>query len=158
MTIVDYISHSLPREVTRWLLAAALPSIKDKVLVDVGSRLGPVLWMGYLFSHAKQLIGIELSKTFAALSQQIVKDFKMSDRVKIIQDNVLNQAEVLQSGDIIVLNNVFEWFTEKEQLRNLWDFVTKNVTKKGAIVVTVPSIEESLANADVRTYHHYPIT
>ena len=159
---VDFISHSLPRDVTRWLVSAVLPNLKDKVLVDVGSRLGPILWFGYLFSHAKQLIGIELNKTFSALSQQIVTDFNFADRVKIINDNILNQAEVLGSGDVVILNNVFEWFTSQEELRNMWAFIVKSITKKGTVIITSPSIEESLAHAQVRTrqpiYYHISLT
>lgn len=150
-TSKDYISHSLPREVTRWLFAAALPNVAGKTLIDVGSRLGPVLWMGYLFSHAKQLIGIELNKTFSALQQQIVDQNKFGDRIKIINDNVLNQSEVLGTGDVVLLNNVFEWFNDEAELKNLWNFCKKSINKKGAIVVTCPSIEESLANAGVRS-------
>lgn len=127
-----------------------MPNIKGKVVVDVGSRLGPVLWMGYLFSHAKELVGIELNKTFASLAQQIVSEFKFGDRIKIIQGNMLEQGNVLQTADVVVLNNVFEWFSDPSELSNLWNFVTKNINKKGTIVVTIPSIEESLKNAAVR--------
>lgn len=127
-----------------------MPDVKGQTIVDVGSRLGPVLWNGYLFSHAKQLIGIELNKTFAALAQQIVDTNKFDDRIKVINDNVLNQAETLKTGDVVILNNVFEWFTSQEELRKMWDFVVSSITKKGAIVVTSPSIEESLQNAGVR--------
>jgi tRNA A58 N-methylase Trm61 len=105
--------------------------------------------MGYLFSHAKQLIGIELNKTFASLAQQIVTDFKFADRIKIINDNILNQADILASADIVILNNVFEWFTTQEELRNMWAFIVKSINKKGTIIVTSPSIEESLAHAQV---------
>jgi len=148
--ITDYISHSLPREVTRWIFAAALPNITGKVLVDVGSRLGPVLWMGYLFSHAKKLIGIELNKTFANLAQQIVDTNKFGERISIVNDNALNQGDILKDADVVVLNNVFEWFSDQQELRNLWEFVSKAISKKGAIVVTCPSIEESLEHAGVR--------
>lgn len=119
--------------------------------MDVGSRLGPVLWMGYLFSHASKLIGIELNKTFAELAQQIVTTNKFADRVSIVNDNVLNQGEVLKTADVVVLNNVFEWFSDHQELKKLWDFVSSAISKKGCIVVTCPSIEESLAQAGVRT-------
>ena len=118
--------------------------------MDVGSRLGPVLWMGYLFSHAKKLIGIELNKTFANLAQQIVDTNKFGERISIVNDNALNQGDILKDADVVVLNNVFEWFSDQQELRNLWEFVSKAISKKGAIVVTCPSIEESLEHAGVR--------
>jgi hypothetical protein len=74
-------------------------------VVDVGSRLGGVLFVGSLFSNARQYVGVEMDTFFAQLSKSIADMFKYDD-IAIVQDNVLNQAALLQSADVVILNNV----------------------------------------------------
>jgi len=65
-------------------------------------------------------------------------------------DNILNRASELQNADIVVLNNVFQFFIKKKaSQRNLWKFLHDNITKKGAIIISMPSLEEQLAEVNV---------
>lgn len=57
--------------------------VKDKVIVDIGSRLGAVLYSGYLFTRASKLIGVELNEWFCKLQQDMVNKYKMGDRVEV---------------------------------------------------------------------------
>lgn len=51
--------------------------------MDIGSRLGAVLYVGYFYSKAN-LIGIEINKYFSDLQVDMTSKFlKISDRVKV---------------------------------------------------------------------------
>lgn len=77
-----------------------------------------LLLQGYLYSAASKLIGVEMNHFFYCLQQEAVEKFKMSDRVELVHDDICNQSDLLNSVDVIVLNNVFECFHDnKEQVR-----------------------------------------
>jgi hypothetical protein len=42
---LNYISHSLSKEVLKWIFGAVLGNLNGKTVVDVGSRLGSVLYV-----------------------------------------------------------------------------------------------------------------
>ncbi|XP_029454809.1 uncharacterized protein LOC115090178 isoform X2 [Rhinatrema bivittatum] len=62
----------------------------------------------------------------------------------VIHADVCTQASLLQAADVIVLNNVFEYFLEETEQSRAWIYISNNVRKKGTFLVTVPSLEESL--------------
>ena len=49
----------------------------------------------------------------------------------------------MQEANVIVLNNVFDWFAPIDVQISLWKLIRQNV-KSGSILVTVPSLESSL--------------
>lgn len=57
--------------------------LAGKVFVDVGSRLGGPLYMGHAFTKAKKLIGIEIDTFFCDLQKEVVKKFRMEDRIEV---------------------------------------------------------------------------
>jgi chemotaxis methyl-accepting protein methylase len=108
------------------------------------------LLQGSIYSNASQLIGIEKNQFFANLQQDIAKKhFKDSSRIKVICDDIMNQSKKLEEADVIVLNNVFEFFTPGDKLEQMWQFLRKAIKKKGTKLVTIPSIKESLKRAKV---------
>lgn len=52
--------------------------------MDIGSRLGAVLFFGFVFSKAKELVGIEKSKFFCQTQEKIIAQMKMQKRVKVL--------------------------------------------------------------------------
>ncbi|ORX46190.1 hypothetical protein BCR36DRAFT_585330 [Piromyces finnis] len=135
---LNFISHSASIVKLNYLFNVALKDeIKDiHNLVDVGSRLGAVLYTAYYYTPIEKIIGIELNPTF-------------SQRISVFCDNILNRATELQNANIVVLNNVFQFFIKKKaSQRNLWKFLHDNITKKGTIIVTMPSLEEQLAEVN----------
>jgi hypothetical protein len=79
----------------------------------------------YLCSGASSIVGIEMNATFCALQREMVARHDMSDRVQIIEGDVTNHRDLLQSGsvlsfnahlaaDVVVMNNVFEFFSSIE--------------------------------------------
>ena len=73
------------------------------------------LLQGYLYSAASKLIGVEMNQFFYSLQQETVERFKMADRVELIHGDICNQSDLLNSVDVIVLNNVFECFHDNEE-------------------------------------------
>lgn len=59
-----------------------------------------------------------MNQFFYSLQQETVEKFKMADRVELVHGDICNQSDLLNSVDVIVLNNVFECFHDnKEQVR-----------------------------------------
>ena len=71
-----------------------------------------------MYSHASQIIGVEMNSYFYELQLSIIAKYNLGSRLQVICSDVCQQAELLQRADVIVLNNVFEFFcTQEEQAR-----------------------------------------
>ncbi|KAM6969675.1 uncharacterized protein LKV04_018248 [Tautogolabrus adspersus] len=141
---LEFISHSFSISELQFLFHNVLPDLSGRMLVDVGSRLGVVLYGGYVFSSASQLVGVELSEEFVKLQNDIVIKYNMTDRIQVLHSDVCLQNVLLQNADVLVMNNVFEFFMEPSQQVSAWRFIMENFRKKGSLLVTVPSLQESL--------------
>ncbi|XP_068195371.1 uncharacterized protein zgc:109986 [Antennarius striatus] len=141
---LDFISHSFSIPELQFLFQNVLPDLTGRMLVDVGSRLGAVLYGGYVFSSAAQLIGLELSGEFVKLQNDVLQKYSLTDRIQVFHTDVCLQKVLLQNADVLVMNNVFEFFMEPcEQIR-AWRIIMENFRKKGCLLVTVPSLQETL--------------
>ncbi|XP_063765339.1 uncharacterized protein zgc:109986 [Eleginops maclovinus] len=138
------LSHSFSIPELHFLFESVLPDLGGRVLVDVGSRLGAVLYGGYVFSSATRLVGLEISEDFVKLQENIVQKYTMTDRIQVLHSDVRLQNVLLQNADVLVLNNVFEYFLPLEEQVGAWSFIMENFRKKGSLLVTVPSLQESL--------------
>ena len=157
-------SHSLPHEANRFVFEKMLSKseTKGKKLLDVGSRTGAMLYTAALyvnnavvpegeegdFSGANSFAsikGIELSGFYCKLQKQTVEQFGMSKHVTVMHDDVFSAAGLaeLGSADVLIFNNVFQFFASEEDQKSAWEKVRTTV-KKGAILITVPSLSETL--------------
>lgn len=73
---------------------------------------------------------------------------------QVICSNIINVPNIVQSANVILLNNVFQCFVPVEMQRNIWQWL-KNVITPGTVIVTVPSIEETFNNLQVYYYKYY---
>ncbi|XP_077293065.1 uncharacterized protein LOC143916056 [Arctopsyche grandis] len=145
----EIISHSLSRSKLQYLFNVMLPlDCSNLKILDVGSRIGAVLYGAYFYSNAKTIYGIEMNKELCNVQQEIIKFNKMDDRIYVIHDDVLNQGDIIDTFDIVILNNVFEFFLESNQQIVIWRFL-KNNLKKNCLVVTIPSVEETFVSLDI---------
>eukprot|EP00051_Salpingoeca_urceolata_P018940 m.270165 g.270165 ORF g.270165 m.270165 type:complete len:332 (-) comp19311_c0_seq9:118-1113(-) len=144
---LNFISHSCSVADLQQLYQT-LGDLTGKTVLDIGSRLGPVLYTGYYCSAAARLVGVELNGHMCQLQQQIVDKFAMSKRVQIVEGDVINHADLVQGANVVVLNNVFEFFCDLEAQQRLWAFL-RTCVKAGATMATIPSLEVSLAEAQV---------
>ncbi|XP_035761746.1 uncharacterized protein zgc:109986 [Neolamprologus brichardi] len=79
----------------------------------VGCRC--VCVQGYVYSSASRLLGLEISEAFVRLQDSMLHKYKLTDRVQVLQADVCTQDILLQNTDVVVMNNVFEYFLEPEQ-------------------------------------------
>lgn len=62
-----------------------------------------------------------MNSYFCELQFQVIGKYKMADRIQVVCSDICNQASLLQEADVIVLNNVFEFFCSPEdQARYVW--------------------------------------
>ncbi|XP_074441245.1 uncharacterized protein LOC141742561 isoform X1 [Larus michahellis] len=142
---LEFISHSFSLMELKFLYQHVLPDLTGKVVVDVGSRLGAVLFAGYLYSSASQLYGVEMNADFCQLQEMMVTKYQFIDRIKVVHADICTEASLLQKADVVVMNNVFEYFLDRQEQARAWEFIAFNVRKRGSLLVTVPSLKESLS-------------
>ncbi|XP_067390218.1 uncharacterized protein [Emydura macquarii macquarii] len=120
-TPLEFISHSFSLMELKFIYQYVLPDLTGKILVDVGSRLGAVLFGGYLYSSASQLYGVEINADFCQLQEMIIAKYQFTNRVKVLCSDICTQASLLQNADVVVMNNVFEYFLDRlEQARRIY--------------------------------------
>ncbi|KAM9092068.1 uncharacterized protein [Eschrichtius robustus] len=109
---LGFISHSFSLMELKFIYHHVLPDLSGKVLVDVGSRLGIVLY-------------------------------------GVLHADICTQGSLLQNADVIIMNNVFEYFLNEAEQARAWEYISHNVRKQGSLLVTVPSLEDSLSGLQV---------
>ncbi|KAK4297664.1 hypothetical protein Pmani_029935 [Petrolisthes manimaculis] len=151
---ITYISHSASRERLAYVFRALLPPIpEDTILLDIGSRLGAVLYGAYIYSKCRRIVGVELNPDLCQVQQTIINKYQFQDRIQVLNGDIQDQGEVVRAADIICLNNVFEFFIPAAVQARIWCFLRSN-TKKGALLVTIPSLEDSLQYIDCGFQYH----
>ncbi|KAF6724137.1 hypothetical protein FQA47_003587 [Oryzias melastigma] len=145
-----FISHSFSATELKFLFQNVLPDLSGRTLVDVGSRLGAVLYGGYVYSSASRLVGVELSEDFVRMQNEMLQKYKMTDRVQVLHTDVCTQDVLLQNADVLIMNNVFEYFMEPSEQVRAWNFIMQNFRRTGCLLVTVPSLQESLDALQIR--------
>ena len=144
---VTFITHSCSKERLQFMFGELLPSLKDKTVIDIGSRIGAVLYGAYFYSEANKIIGIEINTEFCHLQRCIVDKYKLGDKISILEGDMASMAEVIATGDVVILNNVFEWFMAPEMQVSMWKFL-RSTFSPGTLLVTIPSLETSLEPLD----------
>jgi len=55
---------------------------------------------------------------------------------------------LVKEAGLIVLNNPFEFFCEKQEQQKIWQFLKRNISK-GTTLICVPELEATFANLEV---------
>jgi len=133
-----------------YLFAHALPSASTsgKTIVDVGSRLGAVLYGAYEYTKAAKIVGIEFSKYFVDVQQQIVSKYNLGDRIELVCNDVRQCKPILSTANVIILNNVFQFFAMSIVHKAIWQAIISSL-QAGTILVTVPALHDQLLQAKV---------
>lgn len=92
------------------------------------------------------IICVKLIVTIRKLSKEKLSP---QDRLQVLHGDIQDHGEVVRVADLICLNNVFEFFMPPSVQARIWAFLRANI-KKGALLVTIPSLEDSLQYIDVR--------
>jgi len=128
-----FISHSASKERLKHIFRHCLPSMKGKTILDVGSRLGVVLYVAYTYTEAASIVGVELNKELCDLQRDVVEKYKMGDRVCVREGDVMEMDSDVQGADVVFLMNVFEWFLDVEAQKKVWEYLRRNI-KSGALI------------------------
>ena len=98
-------------------------------------------------TKSSKITGIEMNPFFIDIQQKTIDKFEMKERVAVFEENIVSLVgrKELQKARIIVLNNVFQFFTQvnKQLVKEIWRFIKKWVNK-GTILVTMPGLETQL--------------
>eukprot|EP00760_Papus_ankaliazontas_P001185 PhM_4_TR10413/c0_g1_i2/m.22336 len=164
--LVNYVSHSFSPDQLRYVFGVALKKLlagRNGVrLVDVGSRLGIVLCCAahYLGDSATSITGVEMNKDFVEFSQSLVRlTFPSRDQKDLVnkitvecKDALSEDAlETMHGADVLIMNNVFEWFSDEAGHKAAWEYVRTTVaTRAGQLLVCVPSLEESFKSCGLK--------
>lgn len=141
---LTFITHSASVKAIKYMFRHLLGDLRGKSVVDVGSRTGAILYGAYLMSEASCIVGVEIDPTFCQVQNQIITKYNLQDRVQVYQKDIQQCGQLIQQADVLILNNVFEFFMPLDTQKSIWNFLYQNVRKKGCFIVTVPSIQESL--------------
>jgi len=141
---LTYITHSCSKERLELIFRELLPPLAGRTVVDVGSRLGAVLYGAYYYSQASRIVGVEINAEFCKLQEEVVRSFGLADRVEVVLGNMCAQTDLLAGADVVVLNNVFAWFMPEQLQAKMWQCLQRVLTP-GTLLVTIPALEESLA-------------
>lgn len=77
---LTFISHSKSRVQLQYIFKVLLPKdLECKVILDVGSRFGGVLYGAYYYTNASKIIGIELNKECCEIQEKVIAQFKMDN-------------------------------------------------------------------------------
>ncbi|KAL3093626.1 hypothetical protein niasHT_026664 [Heterodera trifolii] len=97
----NFISHSLTIEELHHLFTVRLPSLDGKVLVDIGSRLGTVLYAAALYCpRIGRAIGIERDPFLYELQCQIVAEFGdcLTSKIELLCADVRDVGTTLKGS------------------------------------------------------------
>ncbi|KAI3420847.1 hypothetical protein GPALN_014466 [Globodera pallida] len=133
------ISHSLAIDELHHLFTVHLPSLDGKVLVDIGSRLGAVLYAAALYCpRIGRAVGIEREQFFHELQCQIVAEFGMSPPIE------LRCADV-RHADVVTMHNVFTFFADHAEQISCWQHLHAQL-RPGTLLLHSPLLESVTAH------------
>ena len=150
-----YITHSSSKDVLEYIFTRLLPPLSSHTrILDVGSRLGAVLYGAYFFTPSQHITGVEMNADHCQLQCKVIKAFNLSERIQIEHAEVSTRLDLLAESNVVILNNVFEFFIDRDEDKVvMWNMLRKTL-QPGTLVVTVPSLEKSLLTLKV-LLHNY---
>ena len=60
----------------------------------------------------------------------------------MVEADIRKCPDIVTKADVVVMNNVFEFFLSVDEQANVWNFL-RHTIKKGTLLVTSPRLEES---------------
>jgi len=61
--------------------------------------------------------------------------------------DVRDCADLLHTADVVIMNNVFEFFHDRSQQAGMWTSMRGLLRRSGVLLVTVPAVNESVTRA-----------
>eukprot|EP00796_Vickermania_ingenoplastis_P004071 gene4071-2920_t len=180
--LTEFITHSFNQDQLIYLTCFLFPALVKKGLeapagkqfccrsiLDVGSRLGVVLWATYfaakcglLCEGIEEIIGVEMDESFFQIQQEVGtrfcsrqiplpgknKDGKAPGTLscRVVGSDCFKGegAKHMHTADVVILHNVFEYFSDGPSGHlECWERVRSIVNRPGQLLVCFPSLEET---------------
>ncbi|KYQ53773.1 hypothetical protein ALC60_07256 [Trachymyrmex zeteki] len=135
-----FLSHSMSQDGLYFIFKVLLPTLENKTVLDVGSRLGAVLYGAYVYTDARRIIGVEMNREFCNLQNETVCKYKMDNRISILHKRIEEVPEIIKQSDVIIINNAFEFYLPRDVQIDIWKCL-RTAIKPGTLLVTRPSVE-----------------
>jgi len=145
---LTFVTHSCSKERLEYVFRALLPPLDGKTVLDVGSRIGAVLYGAYFHTKASKIIGIEMNHELCEIQAEVVRNHHLQDRIQVIEGDVCSLPNVVRSAHVIILNNVFDWFLPHDTQVAIWRFLRATI-RTGSLIVSSPALEASLQQIDL---------
>ena len=68
--------------------------------------------------------------------------------MQVVNAEMTTVPELVRTADVVILNNVFDWFVPVDGQNVMWNFLYDNIPS-GALIVSVPSLKEALKKLKV---------
>ncbi|XP_071633419.1 uncharacterized protein [Temnothorax longispinosus] len=143
-----YLSHSMSQDGLFFIFKVLLPTLKNKTILDIGSRLGAVLYGAYVYTDARRIIGVEMNEELCNLQNEILCKYRMDDRISILHKRIEEVPETIKQSDVIVINNAFEFYLPRDVQIDIWKFL-KNAIKPKTLLITRPSVEATFKTLSI---------
>ena len=112
---LTFVTHSCSKERLEIMFKKLLPPLDNtRTVVDIGSRVGAVLYGAYFYTQASKIIGIEINSDLCSLQRAMVEKHGLKDRIQVLEGDMCGMGETIRTGDVVILNNVFDWFMAPE--------------------------------------------
>jgi hypothetical protein len=134
----NFMSDSFSIDELSYLFGSGvLGKTEGKQLLDIGSRFGACIYAASLYSSFKKQIGVELDESMIKIAQKlkVPGEFITADIRKCASKHV-------PESDVIIMNNVFEYFMEPKEELDCWKTIFE-FSKKGQLFVMVPGLEDT---------------
>uniref|UniRef100_A0A4W5MST8 Zgc:109986 n=1 Tax=Hucho hucho TaxID=62062 RepID=A0A4W5MST8_9TELE len=112
---LEFISHSSILKL-QFLFQHVLPVTGRLVMDNIAGK------SGYLYSSAARLVGVEISAEFIRLQNMAVEKYAFSHCLtfpQVIHAENMTQDSLLQNADILIMNNVCEYFLQPNDQMNI---------------------------------------
>lgn len=103
----------------------------------------------YVYTDAERIIGVEMNEEFCNLQNEIIRKYKMDDRISILQKRIEELPETIKQSDVIVINNSFEFYSSRSIQIYIWKFLRAAI-KPGTLLITRPSVEATFKTLSIR--------
>ena len=150
---LTFISHSLSQRALRFIFTALLPPMEmvGKTVLDVGSRLGCVLYAGLLYSPHAKFFGVEMNRELATLTAETLQKWGLGDRGAVACQDLRQSQNLVVSANVVVLHNVFQFFLPPQEQAECWLYLKQQVVP-GTLILSSPALPEQQLPFDATTW------
>ncbi|CAB3398268.1 unnamed protein product [Caenorhabditis bovis] len=139
---LNFISHSFAKKQIQFVFEKLLPEEGADLILDVGSRLGAVVYGASIFTDGNiKVVGVERDSELVKVTMDTIKQFKLKN-IEIVDNDIRQVPQVVESAQFIIMHNVFSFFMTDSEQEDCWEFMHKHM-KKGTILIHHPEIELS---------------